>query len=229
MPTQTTDLFLLEDLEESARTSELAESDLAALRAVGDWIETYVVEPHEELVGHGGPVCPFLPVSVERRALWLAPEQIADRAVPDVVELMRGYKRRLLEAEPAAGDGVNSNVIAVVFTDLPADHARGVFDEVQEQLAVPSYVEDGLLFGPYYEGNEATAIYNSSFRPFESPVPFLFVRHGVVDDWKFFLDDDEWLGLWARRFGESAVHALAEELRGLPWRAAPGSRQRRRE
>jgi hypothetical protein len=166
-------------------------------------------------------------VSFERKALWLAPEQIADRAMPDVVELMSGYKRRLLEAEPTNGDGVNYNVVVVVFTDLPADRAEGVFGHVIEQLAIPSYVEDGLLFGPYYEGNEATAIYNSSFRPFESPVPLLFVRHGVVSDWKFFLDDDEWLSLWGRRFGESAVHALAEELRGLPWRAAPGSGQRR--
>jgi hypothetical protein len=32
----------------------------------------------------------------------------------------------------------------------------GVF----EQLAVPSYVQDGLLFGPCYQGNEAAAIYN---------------------------------------------------------------------
>ena len=46
----------------------------------------------------------------------------------------------------------------------------------------------------------------------------MFVRHGVVGDWKFFLDDDEWLGLWAHRFGESATHVLAEELRRLPWR-----------
>ena len=227
MPTQTADLFLLEDLEDVGSTSELAETDLDALRTVAAWIRTYVLEPHEELVGHGGPVCPFLPVSFERKALWLAPEQIADLAMPDVVELMSGYKRRLLEAEPTNGDGVNYNVVVVVFTDLPADRAQGVFDRVIEQLAVPSYVEDGLLFGPYYAGNEATAIYNSSFRAFESPVPFLFVRHGVVSDWKFFLDDEEWLSLWGRRFGESAVHALAEELRGLAWRAAPGAGQGR--
>jgi hypothetical protein len=50
-------------------------------------------------------------------------------------------------------------------------------------------------------------------------VPFLFVRHGVISDWKFFLDNEDLLNLWARRFGESAVHALAEELRHLPWRA----------
>jgi len=40
----------------------------------------------------------------------------------------------------------------------------------------------------------------------------------VIGDWKFFLDNDEWLGLWARRYRESAVPALAEELRRTNWR-----------
>jgi hypothetical protein len=191
MPTQTAELFLLEDLGDAGGTSGL--------------------------VGHAGPVCPFLPGSVERKTLWLAPERISDRDEADVVELMRGYKRLLLQ-RPAEGEEDVYDVIAVVFGDLPADRAQGIFGDVIEQLAVPSYVEDGVLFGPYYEGNEATALYNPGFRPFESPVPFMFVRHGVVGDWKFFLDDDEWLGLWAHRFGESATHALAEELRLLPWR-----------
>ena len=213
MPTQTTELFLLEDLEDAGRTSGLSESDLDGLRAIADWITTYVTQPHEELVGHAGPVCPFLPGSVERKTLWLAPERVGEA---NVVELMRGYKRLLLEQ--ADGHDDVYDVIAVVFSDLPAERAQGVFGEVIEQLAVPSYAEDGVLFGPYYAGNEATALYNPGFRPFESPVPFMFVRHGVVGDWKFFLDDDEWLGLWAHRFGESATHALAEELRRLPWR-----------
>ena len=213
MPTQTTELFLLEDLEDAGKTSGLSESDLDGLRAIADWITTYVTQPHEELVGHAGPVCPFLPGSVERKTLWLASERVGEA---NVVELMRGYKRLLLEQ--ADGDDDVYDVIAVVFSDLPAERAQGVFGEVIEQLAVPSYAEDGVLFGPYYAGNEATALYNPGFRPFESPVPFMFVRHGVVGDWKFFLDDDEWLGLWAHRFGESATHALAEELRRLPWR-----------
>jgi Domain of unknown function (DUF6875) len=214
MPTQTTELFLLEDLEDAGRTSGLSESDLDGLRAIADWITTYVTQPHEELVGHAGPVCPFLPGSVERKTLWLASERIGEA---NVVELMRGYKRLLLEQGDGDDDDVY-DVIAVVFSDLPAERAQGVFGEVIEQLAVPSYAEDGVLFGPYYAGNEATALYNPGFRPFESPVPFMFVRHGVVGDWKFFLDDDEWFGLWAHRFGESATHALAEELRRLPWR-----------
>lgn len=218
MPRQTTDLFLLEDLEDVGRTSELAESDLDALHAVADWIKTFVVTPHEDL-GRAGPVCPFVPAALERKTLWLAPEQIADRSVPDVVELMNGYKSLFLAAEPTDGDDANHKVIVVVFTDLSADRAQGIFDDVLQQLAVPSYVEDGIVFGPFYKGNEGTAIYNASFRPFQSPVPFLFVRQGVISDWKFFLDNQGWLNYWAHRFGESAVHALAEELRRLPWRA----------
>jgi hypothetical protein len=215
---EATSLFLPEDLANGKKTGELAEGDLDALRAVADWIKTFVVNPHKDL-GRAGAVCPFVPGSLERKTLWLAPEQIADRDVPEVVELMNGYKRLLLDTRPTDGDDATYNVIVVVFSDLPADRAQGVFDDVLKQLAVPSYAEDGILFGPFYEGNEGTAIYNSSFRPFQSPVPFLFVRHGVTGDWKFFLDDEEQLNLWARRYGESAVQALAEELRRLPWSA----------
>lgn len=92
---------------------------------------------------------------------------------------------------------------------------------VLQELAVPSYADTGILFWPFYEGNKGTAIYNSNFRPFQSPAPFIFVRSGVMSDWKFFLDNEEMLNLWASRFGESAVQSLAEELRRLPWRANP--------
>ena len=66
-----TNLFLLEDLEDVGRTSELAQSDRDALAAVADWIKTYVVKPHKDL-GRAGPVCPFVPGALERKTLWLA-------------------------------------------------------------------------------------------------------------------------------------------------------------
>ena len=217
MPAQTTNLFLLQDLQDVSRTGQLAESDLGALQAVADWIKTFVARPHKDL-GRAGTVCPFVPGSLERKVLWLAPEQIAGRGEPDVVELVSGYKRLFLETQPTGGDDAGYKVIVVVFTDLPADRAQGVFADVLQHLAVPSYASDGILFGPYYEGNEGTAVYNSRFRPFQSPVPFLFVRQGVISDWKFFLDNQEWLNLWARRHGQSAAQALAEELRRTNWR-----------
>ena len=220
MPAETAaNLFLLEDLEDAGKTSELGASKVAALHAVADWIKTFVARPHTDL-GRPGPVCPFVPGALERRILWLAPEEIADRSAPAVVELMSDYTRGFLDAQPTDGEDAQYKVIVVVFTDLAADRAQVVFDDVLQQLAVPSYAEGGVVFGPFHDGNEGTALYNSAFRPFQSPAPFLFVRHTVISDWKFFLDNEDLLNLWARRFGESAVHALADELRRLPWRQA---------
>jgi hypothetical protein len=216
---QTTDLFLLEDLEDGSRTRTLAQSDLYALHAVADWTKTFVARPNKDL-GRSGTVCPFVPGALDRKTLWLAAEQIADRTVPDVVALIDGYKRLLLSAQPVDGDQATYKSIVVVFTDLAADRAKDFLDDVVGQLGVPSYVEEGLVLGEFYESNEGTAIYNPSFRPFTSPVPFLLMRLAVISDWKFFLDDDDWLNRWAGRYGESGALALAEELRQLPWRAS---------
>ena len=161
-----------------------------------------------------------MPEALERKTLWLASEQIAGLSVADVVRLINGYKNRFLHAPPIAGDGASYKSIVIVFNDLSADRAKGLFDDVLKQLAVPTYVEDGLVMGGFYENNEGRAVYNRGFRPFRSPVPFWLMRHAVISDWKFFLDNEDWLNRWAHRFGESAVRALAEELRRWPWRAS---------
>ena len=139
--------------------------------------------------------------------------------MPDVVELISGYHRLFKDAQPTDGNDAIYKSFVVVFTDLLTDRAKAFFGAVLEHLAVPSYVEDGFVMGGFYEGNEGNAIYNASFRPFTSPVPFLLVRQTVVGDWKFFLDNEDWLNLWARRWGDSGVQALAQELRRLPCRA----------
>ena len=176
-----------------------------------------MAKPHRDL-GRAGPVCPFVPVVWEHKALWLAAERSAGRSAPDVIQLIGGYKRLLLAAQPVDGADANNKSIVVVFTDLPATRAKDFFSGVLEQIGVASYADDGLVMGPFYEGNDGTAIYNPNFRPFTSPVPLLLIRRAVIGDWKFFLNNEEWLRLWARRYGESAVEALAGELRRLPWR-----------
>src|ERR1700751_1503420 len=118
-PAQTTNLFLLEDLADVSRTRKLAESDLNALHTVADWIKTFVAKPHKDL-GRAGPVCPFVPVARERKALWLASERIADRSMLDVVQFISSYKKQLLDVEPSGGN-VNYNSLVMVFSDLSAD------------------------------------------------------------------------------------------------------------
>jgi hypothetical protein len=216
MASQTTQLLLPEDLEDDETTSHLLAEDRQAVLSVSRWVRDFIACPHRDL-GRDGTVCPFIPGSLKRRTLWFAPEHVADLDVAGVVELMAGYKRLFLEKAPLDDDEAIYKTIIVVFTDLPAERAGALFTDVLGQLAAASYEEDGIIFGPFYEGNEGTAVYNPSFRPFQSPIPFLFVRHTVLSDWKFFIDDDALIGRWARHFGPAGTAALAEELRRLPW------------
>jgi hypothetical protein len=113
MQAQRANLFLLEDLENPGKTSRLARSDLSALRSVADWIRTFVARPHKDL-GRAGPVCPFVPGAMDRRTLWLAPEQIVGRSATDLVQRIDGYKQVLLRARPVEGDDTSYEAIVVV-------------------------------------------------------------------------------------------------------------------
>lgn len=196
----------------------LTDSDFRTLRTIADWINTCVATPNEHL-GRTGAVCPFVPGALERKTLWLAPEQLTNRSVRDFVQLVSDYKQLLLRAQPVNGDEVTYKAIVVVFTDLSADRVGEHMDDVRmQQLKRSSYAEDGVVLGEFHERNQGSAIYNRSFRPFKAPVPFVLIRHAIVSDWKFFLDNDDWLSVWARRFGQSAVQVLAAELRRTNWR-----------
>jgi hypothetical protein len=222
MPAQTTNLFLLEDLEGSGKTSMLADGDLDSLRALADWINTFVTQPHQDL-GRTGPVCPFVPESLERKALWLAPEHIASQSVTDLVQLVNDYKALLLRAEPRGTDDAIYKSILVVFTDVSADRASDdLNDGHMQDLNQPAYADDGVVLGQFHERNEGSAVRNPNFHPFGAPVPFLLMRLAVTGDWVFFLDDEDWFNTWARRWEESAVQTLAKELRLTNWRSREG-------
>ena len=170
MSAQITNLLSLENLEDPSTTRGLAERDRNALCAVADWIKTFVARPHRDL-GRAGPVCPFVAVAWEHKTLWLAAERSAGRNALDVIKLIGSYKRLLLAAQPVDGDDANYKSIIIVFTDLPAAQAKDFFGALQ-QIGVPSYADDGLVMGPFYEGNDGTALYNPNFRPFTSPCRF---------------------------------------------------------
>lgn len=215
---QADNLFLFSDLAEGGKAAGLDANDVGALRAVADWTRRFIIQPNPEL-GRSGPICPFTPVALEYDALWLALEHTRGPTMPEMVRCIEAYSRRLLANAPADGDIAEYKAIVVIFADLPASEAKAFFEALLPPIALPLYETDALVIGPFYEGNEGTAIYNPQFRPFTSPVPALLMRRAVVSDWKFFLNNPEWFDVWARMHGQTATHALAAELRRFPWNA----------
>jgi len=128
MSTQTTGLFVLEDFRDARKTDKLPERELTAAHTEADWITTFVARPNKDL-GRDGPVCPFIGRGLEDKTVWLALEQVANRSVPDLVDVINGYKRVLLGAQPIDGDGATYKAIVVLFTDLAPERAS-VLDDV---------------------------------------------------------------------------------------------------
>jgi hypothetical protein len=223
MPADTSNLYLLQDLSDLGGTTHLESTDLTALRTVANWITGFVANPHKDL-GRAGPVCPFVPRALERKLLWLAPERIANQGVAEVVERLNAYRRLFLRTPPGGGGDASDKAFVIVFTDLSAQRAKDYADDLQFQtLKRLAYVNDGIVMGVFHEMNDGSAIRNPSFRPFRAPVPFVLMRRAVVRDWMFFLENEDWLRFWARRFEQSAVLELAGELRRTNWRRCDGA------
>src|ERR1700741_1548668 len=106
-------LFLLEELDDESKTNELAEGDLDALRAVADWIATFVARPHKDL-GRAGPVCPFVPLAWEHKTLWLAVERSAGRSASEGIRRLDDYKRLFLTTQLVDGNAGSHKSIVVV-------------------------------------------------------------------------------------------------------------------
>ncbi len=98
----------------TGKTSGLEAADRDALRAVSEWVKSFVARPHKDL-GRDGTVCPFVPGSLQ--ATLFAPERIADLDTPQVVELIDDYRRFFLATPPTDGDDAIYKTIIVLFTD----------------------------------------------------------------------------------------------------------------
>jgi hypothetical protein len=100
---------------------------------------------------------------------------------------------------------------------VPGAIERGTLWLAAERIAGRSVADVVPIIESYR--TQLLAIRNPHFTPFKSPVPFLILRHAFIDDWMFFLEDEAWLDIWARRFGPAALAALAGRLRRTNWKA----------
>ena len=77
-------------------------------------------------------------MQAQRKTLWLASQPVSGLGVADVVPLIEGYEKQLLHAQPRDGEAASYKAIVVVLTDLPADRAKGFFEDVLGRIATES-------------------------------------------------------------------------------------------
>jgi len=151
-----------------------------------DWVKNFLGKPHPE-VGRKGPVCPFVPVSVELDSIWMTMVEGATPSFESISEIITSYSDVFLNTEPKSGPEAINKAIMVVFPNL-GEEGAAIVDEVQFKLK-RLFVEKGLMLGEFHAFNEGEGLRNPEFRPLRSPIPMLVIRQMVDSDLPFLLRD----------------------------------------
>ena len=69
----------------------------------------------------------------------------------------------------------------------------------------------GLMIGQFYPGCDEAGIRNPDFRPLQSPIPLLAIRHMVNSDFPFLAGSVAWIEEYLRKFAP-AVPAVARKM-----------------
>jgi hypothetical protein len=179
------------------------------VQVVHSWVTGYLAQPHDEL-GRAGPVCPFAGPSLDRDLLWMAVVEGASPSVIDVVAELREFAERFLALQPASGP---DSLLKAAFIAFPEVVDYAVIDEIQAALK-SDFVDAGLMIGQFYEGCAEPGLWNPRFRPLQSPMPLIAVRHMVSNDFPFLNATPAWIEAYLRRFAPTVPSPVRAALAG---------------
>lgn len=180
-------LIELADLERDP-LPDIVRHNLQPVTQIVDWAKDYLCNPHTEL-GRDGPVCPFVPYSLESCLFFITLQRGRTVTRKDVYTTIMKYRDWFLEIEPREGKASRYKTILVLFPDIPAEDAPQIIDATQADLK-PEFVAKGLMIGQFHQlPPKDSGLWNPDFRPLKSPVPLLAIRHMVPSDFPFLTKD----------------------------------------
>lgn len=159
--------------------SRAAQND--GLGQVLNWITNFVAKPNA-LVGRQGAVCPFLPRALKAESLFFHEIKTDfDSSNDEIDELIKQYAEIFASTLPNVAKARLNKAIVLVFPKLTDEQAVELIEETQSRLK-PFFVERGLMLGEFHKNHQGEGIRNENFRPLQSPVPLLVIRHLIPSD-----------------------------------------------
>lgn len=146
------------------------------------WVNEFLAQPHIDL-GREGDVCPFMARSVAAgHATFVSFD--AREGHEALRALVRDLRDDLEERAENAGSWRAYLTAVIVPHGLPDDELVPLLYDVHTELK-GEFVERGLMLGEFWPGHEVRGLHSDSFRPLDSPLPLLALRHMVLTDLAF--------------------------------------------
>eukprot|EP00929_Paragymnodinium_shiwhaense_P024078 TRINITY_DN14920_c0_g1_i2.p1 TRINITY_DN14920_c0_g1~~TRINITY_DN14920_c0_g1_i2.p1 ORF type:complete len:359 (-),score=54.49 TRINITY_DN14920_c0_g1_i2:814-1890(-) len=178
------------------------------------YLQRFLAKPHES-IGRTGPVCPFVPKSLQMDSIKLAvvrtchlPESSLRE---ELTRLLVDFLPQFRELEPRRGRQQQYKAVIFIFPDIATADAEYYIEGAQLD-AKPEFVAQGLMVGEFHAGNNSCSLRNSGFFPLRTPTPCLAIRHMVPGDLVFMTLDNYGPEL-QRKFLTSFLDVFGEEDR----------------
>jgi hypothetical protein len=181
---------------------------LASYQArIREWATAYLCAPNPEL-GREGPVCPYTAVSIKKEIFWVGCVARPDLTAEDIEKTVAGMTAGFHSLPPVDGPDALLKSILILF---PTVTDYSLIDEAQRRLKKDS-VAMGLMIGQFYPGCEEPGTRNPEFRPLQSPIALLAIRHMVSSDFPFLAARAEWIEEYLRKFAPSIPTAVRKMI-----------------
>ena len=181
---------------------DILNGNLHHVHTIMTWAREYLCHPHPDL-GRDGPVCPFVPYSLVHELFFVAIQHGQDLTQDDVYNTVMKYRDWFLEMDPRDGIEARYKSINILFPDIPLENAPKIIDTIQLALK-PEFVAKGLMIGQFHCTPPAEGgLWNPDFRPLNSPIPLLSIRHMVPTDFPFLTKDKRYVDSYLQIHGDN--------------------------
>jgi len=189
--------------------SPLDPRDRSDLRRILQWGRDFLCQDHPDL-GRSGAVCPYVPPALDKNLLWLASHRrLTSRSA--IRQVIRGYRDWFVELEPTAWPSARFKAFIIVFPGVTPGGAPDVIDVVQRELK-PEFVSRGLMLGEFHPDCPSPGVRNPGFRPLQSPIPLLVIRHMLPMDFLFLNGEARYVTAYLERFASEVPASLLPRL-----------------
>jgi len=186
---------------------DIVRENVEVLRKTVTWAESFLCNPHPQL-GRVGAVCPYTEYSMKNDYFWLTVRRGENLSINDVYESVMRYRDWFLKIEPQSKKKAYFKTMLMLFPDIQVEDASKIVDVVQQKLK-PEFVAKGLMIGQFHPSCPEPGLWNQDFRPLQSPVPMLVIRHMVLSDFPFLKQDEGLISSYRSVFGD----AVSKEYR----------------
>jgi hypothetical protein len=173
----------------------------ARLSRIVDWIDRFLCVPNPAL-GRTGNVCPYAKTAILKRSLEFY--RNFSRSVTGLTSDMEQHLEEFLQSERSD----DLYYCRLVIPDELGD-ASSAIECVQKQLK-PMFVERHLMIGQFFPDCAEPGLHNRAFRPLQTPVPLLAIRHMVLSDIAFLYGNERYMTAYLENFEERGSVAIRQ-------------------